>query len=130
MLLEHSGPDTLTPLGDGRRSPGEGSIPRIQNSEKRQKYLDISYFLWYSMNREEASQMKAGDAIKKVMEEQGVRVSQIAYMTGKKSNVISERLSQENISVGKMLEMLRVLEYKVVIMPRDAKMQDGWYEVE
>ena len=82
------------------------------------------------MNREEASQMKAGDAIKKVMEEQGVRVSQIAYMTGKKSNVISERLSQENISVGKMLEMLRVLEYKVVIMPRDAKMQDGWYEVE
>ena len=74
--------------------------------------------------------MKAGDAIKKVMEEHGVRVSQIAYMTGKKSNVISERLSQENISVGKMLEMLRVLEYKVVIMPRDAKMQDGWYEVE
>lgn len=54
----------------------------------------------------------------------------MAYMTGKKSNVISERLSQENISVGKMMEMLRVLEYKVVIMPRDAKMQDGWYEVE
>lgn len=74
--------------------------------------------------------MKAGDAIKKVMEEQGVRVSQIAYMTGKKSNVISERLSQENISVGKMLEMLRVLNYKIVIMPRDTKMQDGWYEVE
>lgn len=74
--------------------------------------------------------MKAGDAIKKVMEEQGVRVSQIAYMTGKKSNVISERLSQENISVGKMLEMLRALNYKIVIMPRDAKTQDGWYEVE
>lgn len=74
--------------------------------------------------------MKAGDAIKKVMEEQGARVSQIAYMTGKKSNVISERLSQENISVGKMLEMLRVLNYKIVIMPRDTKMQDGWYEVE
>ena len=74
--------------------------------------------------------MKAGDAIKKVMEEQGARVSQIAYMTGKKSNVISERLSQENISVGKMLEMLRVLNYKTVIMPRDAKTQDGWYEVE
>lgn len=74
--------------------------------------------------------MKAGDAIKKVMEEQGARVSQIAYMTGKKSNVISERLSQENISVGKMLEMLRVLNYKIVIMPRDAKTQDGWYEIE
>ena len=130
MLLEHGRPDTLTPLGDGRRSPGEGSIPRIQNSEKRQKYLDISYFLWYSMNREEASQMKAGDAIKKVMSEKSVKVAQMAYMTGKKSNVISERLSQENISVGKMMEMLRVLEYKVVIMPRDAKMQDGWYEVE
>ena len=74
--------------------------------------------------------MKTGDAIKKVMEEQGVRVSQIAYMTGKKSNVISERLSQENISVWKMLERLRVLNYKIVIMPRDAKTQDGWYEVE
>ena len=55
MLLEHSRPDTLTPLGDGRRSPVEGSIPRIQNSEKRQKYLDVSYFLWYSMNKEEAN---------------------------------------------------------------------------
>lgn len=74
--------------------------------------------------------MKAGDAIKKVMSEKSVKVAQMAYMTGKKSNVISERLSQENISVGKMMEMLRVLEYKVVIMPRDAKMQDGWYEVE
>lgn len=74
--------------------------------------------------------MKAGDAIKKVMSEKSVKVAQMAYMTGKKSNVISERLSQDNISVGKMMEMLRVLEYKVVIMPRDAKMQDGWYEVE
>lgn len=74
--------------------------------------------------------MKAGDAIKKVMSEKSVKVAQMAYMTGKKSNVISERLSQENISVGKMMEMLRVLEYKVVIMPRDAKVQDGWYEVE
>lgn len=74
--------------------------------------------------------MKARDAIKKVMSEKSVKVAQMAYMTGKKSNVISERLSQENISVGKMMEMLRVLEYKVVIMPRDAKMQDGWYEVE
>lgn len=74
--------------------------------------------------------MKAGDAIKKVMSEKSVKVAQMAYMTGKKSNVISERLSQENISVGKMMEMLRVLEYKVVIMPKDAKMQDGWYEVE
>lgn len=74
--------------------------------------------------------MKAGDAIKKVMSEKSVKVAQMAYMTGKKSNVISERLSQENISVGKMMEMLRVLEYKAVIMPRDAKMQDGWYEVE
>ncbi len=74
--------------------------------------------------------MKAGDAIKKVMSEKSVKVAQMAYMTGKKSNVISERLSQENISVGKMMEMLRLLEYKVVIMPRDAKMQDGWYEVE
>lgn len=74
--------------------------------------------------------MKAGDAIKKVMSEKSVKVAQMAYMTGKKSNVISERLSQENISVGKMMEMLRVLEYKVVIIPRDAKMQDGWYEVE
>lgn len=74
--------------------------------------------------------VKAGDAIKKVMSEKSVKVAQMAYMTGKKSNVISERLSQENISVGKMMEMLRVLEYKVVIMPRDAKMQDGWYEVE
>ncbi len=74
--------------------------------------------------------MKAHEAIRKVMEVTGTKVADIAFRTNKKSNVISERLTQENISVKLLDEMLRVMNYKIVIMPREARIPEGGYEIE
>lgn len=74
--------------------------------------------------------MKASEAIRKVMELTETRVADIAFMTNKKQNVISERLTQENISVAKLNEMLRVMNYKIVIMPRETRIPDRGFEIE
>ena len=74
--------------------------------------------------------MKVQEAIRKVMEVTGTKVSDIAFRTNKKSNVISERLSQENISIKLLNEMLRVMNYKIVVMPREARIPEGGHEIE
>lgn len=74
--------------------------------------------------------MKASEAVRKVMELTKTRVADIAFMTNKKQNVISERLTQENISVAKLNEMLRVMNYKIVIVPRETRITDRGFEIE
>lgn len=74
--------------------------------------------------------MKANEAVRKAMEETGTKVADIAFMTKRKSNVISERLTQDNISIDKLNEMLRVMNYKIVVMPREVRLPEGGYEVE
>jgi hypothetical protein len=77
-----------------------------------------------------ANNMKASEAVRKVMELTKTRVADIAFMTNKKQNVISERLTQENISVAKLNEMLRVMNYKIVIVPRETRIPDRGFEIE
>lgn len=74
--------------------------------------------------------MKANEAIREVMKATGTKVSDLAFRTNKKSNVISERLSQENISIKLMNEMLRAMGYKVVAVPRETRIPEGGFEVE
>ncbi len=74
--------------------------------------------------------MKTGDAIREIMKQKEVGVNQMAHRLGKSPRLVSERLGQENISISKLLEMLRLLDYKVVIMPREARLPDGGIEVE
>lgn len=74
--------------------------------------------------------MKASESIRKVMALTNTKVSDIAFMTNRKSNVISERLTQENISIQKLNEMLRVMNYKIVVVPRETRVPEGGFEVE
>jgi signal recognition particle subunit SEC65 len=74
--------------------------------------------------------MKANEAIREVMKATGTKVSDLAFRINKKSNVISERLSQENISIKLMNEMLRAMGYKVVAVPRETRIPEGGFEVE
>lgn len=74
--------------------------------------------------------MKTGEAVRSVMKEQGIGVSKMAARLDKPVRQISERLSQDNISIIKLNELLRVLDYKVVIIPRDVSVPKGGYEVE
>jgi hypothetical protein len=74
--------------------------------------------------------MKANEAVRKVMAATGTKVADIAFQTKRKSNVISERLTQDNISVEKLNEMLRVMNYKLVVVPRESRLPEGGFEIE
>lgn len=74
--------------------------------------------------------MKTSEALKQIMKSRDIGTNTLASRLGKKANVISERLGQDNISIQKLNEMLRVLDYKVVLIPRNARTPEGGYEVE
>ena len=74
--------------------------------------------------------MKTGEAVREVMKAKEVGVNQMAHRLEKSPRLVSERLNQENISIAKLREILRVLDYKVVIVPREARGPEGGYEVE
>lgn len=74
--------------------------------------------------------MKATTAVREVMMIRNEKVASLADKLKVKSNVLSERLSQDNISIIKLDEMLRLMDYKIVIVPRETREQEGWYRIE
>lgn len=62
--------------------------------------------------------MKTVEAVREIMKEQNIGVNKMADRLNRKPNVISERLGQSNISIVKLSEMLRVLDYKIMLVPR------------
>ena len=74
--------------------------------------------------------MKATDAVKEIMKVKGIRKVDLRRRLGLESNTMSNRLDQEDISIVKLNEMLRVMDYKVVIMPRESRIGTDAYEVE
>lgn len=74
--------------------------------------------------------MKANEAVREVMKEQGLGVTALASRMGKSTRLVSDRLAMENISIGKLNELLRALDYKVVVVPRSKTLKSDEYEVE
>jgi len=74
--------------------------------------------------------MLATDAVKDILKKNDLTSGDIAKKIGKPTRMVWDRLSQQNISVSRLNEMLAVLGYKVVIMPTDAELPEGGYEVE
>jgi len=74
--------------------------------------------------------MKATSAVRDIMEKQGVKLITLASRMNKGVSTVSERLRQDNITVEKLNELLRLLDYKVVVVPRSSRIPDGGYEVE
>lgn len=74
--------------------------------------------------------MKAKDAVKEIMKIESVKIATLESRLGVGRNVVSERLNQENISVVKLNEMLRALDYKIVICPRETVEKENWYKVD
>lgn len=74
--------------------------------------------------------MKATQALKKVMEMREVKPAVLCDRLNIKSNVLSERFKQENISVAKLNEMLKAMDYKIVVVPRDARVPEGGIDIE
>lgn len=76
------------------------------------------------------SAMIAMEAVKEVMKLKEVRPAMLCDRLGIKSNVLSERFKQKNVSVSKLNEMLRLMDYKVVVVPRETRVPEGGFEVE
>ena len=74
--------------------------------------------------------MKATDVVREIMKSQDVGLNKMADRMGKTPRLVSDRLSQDNISISKLNEMLQVLDYKVLVVPRDCKKPSGSYDVD
>lgn len=74
--------------------------------------------------------MKTTDAIREIMKEQGMTLGRMANTLDVPVRLISDRLRMDNISILKLKELLRVLDYKILIVPRGTRTPDGGYEIE
>lgn len=74
--------------------------------------------------------MKATEALKEVMKVREIKPSVLCDRLGIKSNVLSERFKQKNISVEKLNDMLKVMDYKILIVPRDSRVPENGFEIE
>lgn len=87
--------------------------------------------------------MKVKEAIKEIMKRKGMTVSAMARAisdtrgvgeNGEKINVlprlVTDRLAQKNISIANLSELLKTLDYKIVIVPRSKNEKEGEYEIE
>lgn len=72
-------------------------------------------------------------AIRAIMDRKGIGLNALARMMGKNSQFVSDKLNPAkglNMSTDKLDEMIRVMGYKIVLMPSDVCMKDGWYEID
>jgi predicted XRE-type DNA-binding protein len=74
--------------------------------------------------------MKANEAVREIMNTQEIKIATLASRLNIKHNVMSERLRQNNISIDKLNEMLRALDYKIMVVPRSSRVPDGGFEIE
>lgn len=74
--------------------------------------------------------MIAMEAVKEIMKRKEVRPSTLYEALGIKSNVLSEQFKQKNVSVSKLNEMVRLMDYRVVLVPSDKPLDDDCIEVE
>lgn len=74
--------------------------------------------------------MIAMEAVKVIMKLKDIRPAVLCDRLKIKSNVLSERFKQKNVSVEKLNDMLRAMDYKVVVVPRDTRIPEGGFEIE
>jgi hypothetical protein len=74
--------------------------------------------------------MIAMEAVKEIMKLKDIRPAVLCDRLKIKSNVLSERFKQKNVSVEKLNDMLRAMDYKVVVVPRDSRVPEGGFEIE
>lgn len=74
--------------------------------------------------------MKTSEAIKEIMEKRGISQAALGRMMKKTTQTVWDRLNQRDMTIGKAVEMLLAMDYKLVIMPRGQKTPEGGYEVE
>ena len=81
-------------------------------------------------SREEAKTelSETGKAVRALMDKKGMSVSELAAAMGKSPRLLCDRISQRTISVEKLDEIVRVMGYKICIVPRNTRGED-YYDI-
>ncbi len=75
--------------------------------------------------------MIATEAVRKIMEDLGITNAKLASRIGTSNAVIYERLTQKNISMKNLDQMLAAMDYEIVLQPRSSgRRPDGVYVVD
>ena len=77
--------------------------------------------------------MTGKDIVKKIMEEQSVSNAELAHKVSVKPTAMWDRLNNaksKDLNVSLLSSMVRVLGYKIQIVPVNKKLPDGGFEVE
>ena len=67
--------------------------------------------------------------IRDIMEKKEVGVNQLARTMGKTPSTISDRINQKNISINKLNELLKMLDYQIAVIPITAEIPEGGYAI-
>ena len=81
-----------------------------------------------------AEPIGAVEAVKAVMEKTGYTCASLGKSIGVKNTAIWDRLNNsrkktDNMKIDTMVQMLRSMQYKVVIVPADKRVQEGEFEL-
>ena len=74
--------------------------------------------------------MKTNEIIRELMDKNGMKFGELAERCDLKPNALASRLKRGNFSTNVLNQMLEIFGYKIVLVPQDVKVRDGWYEVE
>lgn len=77
--------------------------------------------------------MNSKKAVRSIMDAKGIGTKQMADMLGSNMQKVVDRLSETksaNLSIEKLDEFLKLLGYKIMVVPNTTKPCDGWYEVD
>lgn len=75
--------------------------------------------------------MKSGDVVRKIIKDLGINQTILAQRIGaSKRQIVNNRLKYNSMTIAILYQMLRVLDYKIVVVPRETRLPDGCYEVD
>ena len=75
--------------------------------------------------------MKTNEILREIMKDKNIGLTKLADRMQKSPRLVSDRLRLENISVDKLVEILRFLDYDLAIIPRgETGRVSGAYVVE
>lgn len=72
--------------------------------------------------------MKVSEILRTIMSEKNCKPIDLAKRLGISKQTLNGRLTQDNISIDKLNEMLKQMDYKIVIVPTSSRTKG--YEVE
>ena len=74
--------------------------------------------------------MKTNEIIRELMKRDGMKSVDLAERLGVGKTALSNRLNRGVLSTSVLEQMMEIFGYKMVLVPKETELKDGWYEVE